>query len=152
LALQEGADLGTTPEGIEVSRSLLRYVRFLLSKGVRVRSVIVIGSRARGEWLPWSDTDVVIVVDQADKRLPRNEDALAIGLEARVFRPNELLKALEEFRLTALEAGDHGIPIYDDGFWHGFKARFEELREVYGLERTELGWLIRNPHGHHGSS
>ena len=152
MAFREGVDLGTTPEGVDVSRSLLRYVRFLLSEGVRVRSVIVIGSRARGDWLPWSDTDVIIVIGQADKRLPRNEDALAIGLEARVFRPDELLKALEEFRLTALEAGDHGIPIYDDGFWHEFKARFEELRRAYGLERTELGWLIRNPHGHRRSS
>jgi len=152
LAFREEVDLGTTPEGVDVSKSLLRYVRFLLSRGVRVRSVIVIGSRARGDWLPWSDTDVVIVIDQADKRLPRNEDALAIGLETRVFRPDELLKALEEFRLTALEAGDHGIPIYDDGFWHEFKARFEELRRAHGLERTELGWLIRNPHGHRRSS
>ncbi len=143
MAFYEGVDLGRTPEGADVLSKLISYVRFLLREGVRLRSVVVIGSRARGDWKPWSDTDVIIVVEQAEKRLPRNEDALAIGLEARVFRPEELFKALEEFRLTALEAGDQGVPVYDDGFWPTFKARFEELRRAYGLERTEVGWRVR---------
>ena len=136
-------DLGRTPEGLDVFEHLVRYVRFLLEEGVRLRCVVVMGSRARGDWEPTSDTDVLIVVDQAAKRLPRSRDALAIGLEVRVFRPEELLRALEEFRLTALEAGDHGVPIYDDGFWGEFKARFEEIKAAYGLERTGLGWRIQ---------
>jgi len=109
---------------------------------------VAIGSRARGEWRPWSDTDVVIVVEQDEKRLPFNEDALAICLEPRVFRPEEFLRALRELRLTALEAGDHGIPIYDDGFWPQFKAEFERIKRLYGLERSDIGWVVRRPEGH----
>ena len=145
MAFCEGPNLGQTPEEEDVLTRLRGYVRFLLSKGIRLKCVVVIGSRARGSWKPWSDTDVLIVVDQADKRLPRNEDALAIGLEARIFRPEELLRALEELRLTALEAGDHGVPIYDDGFWQFFKARFEETKKAYELERIDVGWRICKP-------
>jgi len=148
MAFCERADLGLTPEGVDVFEALCRYVRFLLSRGVQLKCLVAIGSRARGEWRPWSDTDVVIVVEQDEKRLPFNEDALAVCLEPRVFRPEELLRALRELRLTALEAGDHGIPIYDDGFWPRFKAEFDRIKRLYGLERGDVGWVVRKPEGH----
>ena len=145
MAFSKRVDLGVTPEGVDVFDALCRYVRFLLSRGVKLRCLVVIGSRARGSWKPWSDTDVLIVVDQADKRLPFDENAFKIDIEPRVFRPDELFRALRELRLTALEAGDHGVPIYDDGFWASFKAEFEKLRRALGLERIDVGWRVGAP-------
>ncbi len=142
MACGEGVDLGFTPEGLDVYEGLKDWLKALRDRGVKVRCAVVIGSRARGEWRPHSDTDVLIVVEE-DVRIPYLDEGMRIGVEARVYTAEGLLRALSELRLTPLEAGDHGIPIYDDGFWKLFKEEFERVKARYGLERIDIGWRVR---------
>jgi len=66
--LVEGAEkvlkrgIGTLWDGSSAAERLSRFVREV-GRLTNVHSVVVIGSRARGDWRPSSDIDVVIVAD-----------------------------------------------------------------------------------------
>ena len=139
-----GLDLGVTPEGERVSELLLAYVRELTSDArLGVRTVVVMGSRARGTWKPWSDTDLLVIAQVPARELPYTREAARINVELRAYRPDEFLKALWRLDVTALEAVHHGIVLHDDSFWPEALREFERVRAFYGLVREELGWRAR---------
>ena len=53
--------------GENVSAAPTEIIEALLRRPYRLRSFVVFGSRARGDWRPWSDTDVVIIIDGLDR-------------------------------------------------------------------------------------
>ncbi len=55
------------PNKERVFQFIKEYVE-KLKKNVNVKKVILIGSYARGDFLPSSDIDIVIVVEKSDKR------------------------------------------------------------------------------------
>ena len=137
----KGVDLGITPEGLSVAHLLVRYVRSLLSdRRLGVRAVVVMGSRARGEGKPWSDTDLLVIARVPQHELPYTDDAVRAGVELRAYTPEAFLKALWRLDLTALEAVHHGVILYDDGFWNEARREFEKVKAFYGLVRGDSWW------------
>ena len=64
---EKGIGLGTSESGEDVPTLMKKYAESLVSSELKVRSIVVMGSRARGDWKPWSDTDVLIIVEGIPK-------------------------------------------------------------------------------------
>jgi len=47
---------------------------------------------------------------------------------ARVFTPERFQELLRSFNLTALDALEEGVVLFDDGFWREVKAEFERMK------------------------
>ena len=152
--LGRGRRFGTTEFGADVEEELHHLLKGLLSCPHRLRSLVVFGSRARGDWKPWSDTDVVIIVEAKSIAkwaplhglgLPR--DAVEVAerscVEARVFTPERFRELLRSFNLTALDALEEGVVLFDDGFWREVKAEFERMKASGWVEKIPIGWRIR---------
>lgn len=134
-------DLGRDELGEDVLKLVYGYKVALEERGVRIRSLLVFGSRARGDYKPWSDIDVVVVAENLPK--VKRWEILWVGeVEPRGYTPEEFLEALWRLDLTALDACDEGRVIYDDGFWQEARGLFERVKEFYGLRKVEDGWQV----------
>ena len=150
----QGGRFGITEFGDDVEEELKRLLRGLLSCPHKLRSFVVFGSRARGDWKPWSDTDVVIIIEAREiakwaplRGLGLPEDALEAAerscVEARVFTPERFRELLRSFSLTALDALEEGIVLYDDGFWRELKTEFERMKASGQVEKIPIGWRVK---------
>jgi len=129
-------------------------IKALLRGPYRLRSFVVFGSRARGDWKPWSDTDVIIVIDGLDRPLkwralwelglPEEvvNRAHDIELEARIFTSEEFEEMLRSFSLTALDALEEGVVLYDDGFWRKMQSIFRRMKRDGLIKRIDDGWKV----------
>jgi len=146
-------DYGVNEEGFDVAISVEKYKEILLRSPLKVRTIVVMGSRARGDWKPWSDVDVLVVAENLPRGWSRSDvlqvlddTVIKAEIEVRGFTPDEFLKLLEELSLTALDAMDEGVIVYDDGYWKEAKAKFEEVKKAYELRRIDIGWeALRTP-------
>ena len=147
----EARDFGISEFGLDVAETLKKYVSILLKSSLRVRSVVLLGSRAKGNWKPWSDTDVVVIAESFPegygKRLVaiNPEETWGIGLEPRAYLPDDFIDAITALDLTALDAVHEGKIIFDDGFWERAKEAFEITKEAYKLRKIRNGWIAQEP-------
>jgi predicted nucleotidyltransferase len=141
-------DLGKDNFGRDVAENVGVYANLLRCRGVRLRAVLVLGSRAKGRWKPDSDVDLVVIADD----LPRKHyerwfvvrDApINMGADICACTSDEFLQYLEEFRIIALDAVLYGKIVYDDGLWSGILAHFAELEGKYRLKRYEVAETLR---------
>jgi predicted nucleotidyltransferase len=146
--------LGVDEFGRSIAEEMQRYVQILMKRGIKLHTVLVLGSRAKGGWKPSSDVDVTIIASN----LPRNEHypgilakislkrlfllsdiPLFIGVEpTRCCSREEFLKLLESFDIDALDAVYYGKVIYDDGFWEKAERKLEILEKTFNLSREKL--------------
>ena len=144
--------------GRDVEDGLLSYVQLLKQRGIKLHTVIVMGSRAKGRWKPQSDIDVTIIADN----LPRegrnslskrilalhkgfllSERPLYMGIEpSGCCSEDEFLKRLRQFDIQILDAIFYGKVIYDDGFWAKVIKEYETLMKKYSLEKLPLKELL----------
>ena len=47
--------------------------------------------------------------------------------------------------LTALDAMEEGIVLYDDGFWKEAQEAFQVAKREYGLKKIRDGWMALKP-------
>ena len=117
---------------------IARYIEELRGRGVNVSSVVLIGSRARGDWRPWSDIDLLIVVPKKELK-----GLIPVGLvDARIYTKEELEEAIDGCEVEVVEAFEDGVVISDDGTWEGLRARYLRVKERYGVKRYKEGWRI----------
>ncbi|RLI25621.1 nucleotidyltransferase domain-containing protein [Candidatus Bathyarchaeota archaeon] len=95
----------------KVLEELREYARRAVDRGAR--TVILIGSLARGDYTAFSDADIVIVSDNVPERsLDRITDfidpTLSVDVEPRVYTSRELLKMAEEGRKIVREILEYG--------------------------------------------
>ncbi len=145
---------GVNELGLPVDESLGKLLK-LLAERYKLRAFVVFGSRARGDWKPWSDTDVVIILELDaplkwgklwELDLPKEAFRLAgrACVEERIFTPKQFRELLRSFGFTALDALEEGVVLYDDGFWEGLKSEFEEMKRKKVVQKTEKGWILRS--------
>jgi predicted nucleotidyltransferase len=136
-------DLGKDNYGRDVAEYLTVYANLLKCRGVRLHTVLVLGSRAKGRWKPDSDVDIVVIADD----LPRahyerwfavRDAPINIGADICACTLEEFLRYLGEFRIMALDAVFYGRIVYDDGLWSEILAHFTELESKYRLNRYEI--------------
>jgi len=108
-----GIDIGKIWNGRPAIEYLANYIE-QLSRLTNVRAVVVISSRARGNWKLSSDIDAIIVVDKAISytELP------SLGIvDPRIYTVEELIDAIKAAEYELIEAFEEGKIVYDDEIW-----------------------------------
>jgi len=133
-----GIDIGKIWNGKPAIEYLVNYIE-QLSRLTNVRAVVVIGSRARGDWKLSSDIDAIIVVDKAISytELP------SLGIvDPRIYTVEELFNAIKTAEYELIEAFEEGKIIYDDGIWKEMRKIYEGVKERLKIHRYKTGWRI----------
>jgi predicted nucleotidyltransferase len=133
-----GIDIGKIWNGKLAIEYLANYIE-QLSKLTNVRAVVVIGSRARGDWKLSSDIDGIIVVDKdiSYTELP------SLGIvDPRIYTVEELFNAIKTAEYELIEAFEEGKIIYDDGIWKETRKIYEEVKERLKIRKYKKGWKI----------
>jgi Nucleotidyltransferase domain. len=131
-------DIGKIWNGKLAIEYLADYIE-QLSKLKNVRAVVVIGSRAKGNWKLSSDIDAIIVVDKAVSytELP------SLGMvDPRIYTVEELFDAIKTAEYELIEAFEEGKIIYDDGIWKEMQKTYEKVKERLKIRRYKKGWKI----------
>lgn len=146
-------DFGSTELKVNVKTELEKYVKLLTESPLKlgVRTIVLMGSRARGDWKTHSDTDVLVIAEN----LPRNHGRLlaalnppevwGLSLEPRAYTPDDFLDAIWALDLTVLDAVHEGIVLYDDDFWKKAREAFQAAKKEYGLKKIKAGWIALKP-------
>jgi predicted nucleotidyltransferase len=133
-----GIDIGKIWNGKPAIEYLADYIE-QLSRLTNVRAVVVIGSRARGDWKLSSDIDAIIIVDKAASytELP------SLGIvDPRIYTVEELIEAIKAAEYELIEAFEEGKIVYDDGIWKEMQKTYEEVKERLKIRRYKKGWKI----------
>lgn len=130
--------------------SLRRFLEALLSKRKgRVRSVILFGSMAKGNYTPHSDYDVFIVVEGEEARfIDRLSDYSSFSdgwVEPFTYTVEEVESMLRSYHPLLLDTLKDGIVLYDIGFWKLLREKFRRLLSEGIITPKKNGWDIAAP-------
>lgn len=139
--------LYSQPEAERLAKFLQRLLE---EKGEEVEFVVLYGSRARGDWKPWSDFDVLVglSVDDGKPFLRRLDEYWALKeplVQPLVYSRPEWERMVEEFRPLFLDALADGVVLFDRGGWENLKRRFERWLEEGKVRREGRLWRISRP-------
>lgn len=131
-------------------RELLeRAVRELVRLGASL--VMLFGSKARGDWGPWSDYDLLVVGDFGGlsylERIRVILEALShipLPLEPHPYTLEEALSMLERGSPTIVDALEEGVVLHDSGVLGVLRTRYEELTRR-GLRRSRTSIILPEP-------
>lgn len=160
-SLSQHSYLGIDDTGRDVASELMVYAEYLQNRKVKLHTLLVLGSRAKGRAKPESDVDVLIIAS----RLPGKSSAeltnfaqkimdikrsflltdtrISIGIQpSGCCSKEEFLQWLHEFKILAWDAICYGKEVYDDGFWQYALKASKEIEEKYGLEERELKHIL----------
>jgi predicted nucleotidyltransferase len=157
----EELDLGVDKLGRNITFCLKQYVTLLRSRGLKIHTLIVLGSRAKGRGKPDSDVDVMIIASNLPgvktpefinfpqkimnikQRLLLSDFPLCIGVQpSACCSREEFLNWLKDFKAVALDAIYYGKVIYDDGFWEKALQLFKKLEKEYRLNGTKIKEML----------
>ena len=133
-----GIDIGKIWNERPAIEYLANYIE-QLSKLTNVRAVVVIGSRARGDWKLSSDIDAIIIVD---KDISYTELPSLGMVDPRIYTVEELIEAIKTAEYELIEAFEEGKIIYDDGIWKETRKTYEEAKERLKIRKYKKGWKI----------
>ncbi|MEM1742063.1 MAG: nucleotidyltransferase domain-containing protein [Desulfurococcaceae archaeon] len=125
---------------------LIKIVEKILSS-FKTYAVILFGSRARGDYKPWSDYDILIIADFRDKYLDRIGNILELidntnlTIEPHPYTLKEAIEMLKKGNPIIVDAISEGIILYS-------REEFKELLKLYeellrkGLKKSETSIII----------
>ena len=138
-------------KGIRQVADALRALLEVLRAEYPISSIVVFGSRGRGDFLADSDVDVGVISPAfADLPAPERIDRILknwegrLALEAVGLTPDELAACKSALCWEILE---DGVAIFDDGTFRKARVRFQKIKERQGLRRTNYGWSMGKPAG-----
>lgn len=124
----------------------------LLSRfAANLASVVLYGSYAENRETPYSDIDILIIVNKgfADWREKRavevalRRETLSIGqISPKVMTSKELLSAIVNYNPLALNAISSGKILYDTGVFKKAKKQFKNLQGGKIIKTEEGYWEI----------
>jgi predicted nucleotidyltransferase len=104
-----------------------------IRKRVSLYAFIVFGSQARGNALPYSDYDIVIIANFKEKYLDRSkwlvQIAPAIPIDIFCYTPSEFDMLFNQYNLTAINAIDEGIFLMGEQFLEKYEKRLKLFKE-----------------------
>ncbi len=138
----------SSKERPKISPEIERFVKRIVDYFNGDVTVILFGSRARGDYNRASDYDLIVIsrklsgnfLARTKPLYELNEEFLPVDVLA--YTPAEFLKALENLSPSALDAMKEGIVLHDNGFYEVARRHFEELKRR-GM-RKEKYWVIRS--------
>ncbi len=116
-----------------------------------LRSVILFGSYTKGAAQPYSDIDVLIILNRKFANWTERRD-LEIELRKRLYRTvgqvspkvgsvEELEAALKAHNPLILNILDSGIALYDDGAFTKLKEHFKQITSTEVVRRADY-WEV----------
>lgn len=133
-----------------MSDELQAYVKRLV-ESINPMSMILYGSRARGDFKPSSDYDIIVIAENLPEFTQRwnllCKYRTKIPLEPHGFTPEEFLAMIANCNPAALDAIYEGRVLHDRGFIQTAMVKFGEICDRYKLKKKENGWISLNPTG-----
>jgi len=118
-----------------------------LRERFRVHAVILFGSRARGDFKPWSDYDILVIADFREKYLDRIGVILEVlsdvelNIEPHLYTLEEVKDMLRKGSPMMVDALSEGKVLYGDREFEEVRALYEDLVRR-GLRRTETSIIV----------
>jgi len=132
---------------MSVDNELLKKVVKCLVRKLNVKAIILFGSRARGDWGPWSDYDLLIIADFGEKYLDRIKTILEIlsdiplNVEPHPYTLKETLEMLRRGNPLIVDALEEGKVLYRTSDLKKLVELYKELKRR-GLSRTETSIIL----------
>ena len=136
-------------QGLPRWRSLESYIEKLLSSDKRgkVKSIVLHGSMARGDYDYSSDIDLLIVVSEEsgriDERIYEYSEYSDGWVQPLVYTGEEVMEMFNGFNPLILNALKDGVALVDDGFWSDLKKRFDGMEGEGKLKRRGDSWIVK---------
>jgi len=130
-----------------VSNDVLKEVVERLVRKLGVKAIILFGSRARGDWLPWSDYDLLVIADFKEKYLDRLRRILEIvsdvpvNIEPHPYTLEEATEMLRRGNPTIVDALEEGIVLYASKDLEVLKKIYKEMKRR-GLKRSNTTIIL----------
>ncbi len=119
---------------------LVREVR----RRYKVYAIILFGSRARGDWLPHSDYDILVVADFEGPLLDRIYELSGFVKGPIEFHPytlDEVKDLLKRGVPSIVDALEEGLVLYEDKKFEEVRELFKEMKEK-GLRRSDVTIIL----------
>ena len=115
-------------------------------------TIILSGSTALEEEMPWSDVDLIVIADFKKPFLQRLEE-LAPSVDSRFsfevagYTLQEFMDMLDSLNIKAIEAIEEGFPVRSGPGYKELKRKLNELKSM-GIRRTKCSYrLEQTPSG-----
>lgn len=118
-----------------------------LAARYRLTAVILFGSRARGDWVPWSDYDLLIIGGFKKNYIDRIGDILEllsdikIPVEPHPYTLEEALDMLRKGSPLIFDAVEEGVVLYKGNGYEKLLETFQKLREK-GMRRGSISIIL----------
>jgi len=109
-----------------------------------VYAIILFGSRARGDWLPHSDYDLLVVADFQESFLDRIYELSGLARGPVEFHPYTLDEVKDMLRRgvpSIVDALEEGIVLYEREEFGEVRRLFEEMKRK-GLRRSDVSVIL----------
>ncbi len=126
---------------------LINIVEILRKNLDHLDAIILFGSRARGDWRPWSDYDLLIIAEFREKYLDRIGKIfnilkdIRIPIEPHPYTLEEALELLRNGNPTIIDAIEEGKILFITDRGKKLYEEFKRLRNL-GLKRTKTTIII----------
>jgi predicted nucleotidyltransferase len=110
-----------------------------------VHWLVLFGSRARGDYKPWSDYDILVIADFDEEYLERIRKIYEVvdpRVEVHPYRLDEALKMLDRGVPSIVDALEHGVVFFEDQSIRALREKFKALRSAGLLRRTKTSIII----------
>lgn len=132
-----------------VTKKLILELREIFQESLR--GAILFGSYAKSTAQPYSDIDILIILNRKFANRTERRD-LEIELRKRLYRTvgqvspkvgtvEELKAALNNLNPLILNILDSGVPLYDDGAFDKLKERFKQIVPAKIMRRADY-WEV----------
>ncbi|MDH5806808.1 MAG: nucleotidyltransferase domain-containing protein [Candidatus Methanomethylicaceae archaeon] len=128
------------------NEELLKVVKKILEK-FHVDVIILFGSRARGDYKPWSDYDILIIANFKEKYLDRIAEILEllneikITIEPHPYTLKEAIEMLKKGNPIIVDAISEGLILYEGEGLKELLKVYEELLKK-GLKKSEVSIIL----------
>lgn len=126
---------------------LLLEVANRLIERFKVKVIILFGSRARGEWKPWSDFDLLIIADFDENYLERLKSILdclgdvKLPVEPHPYTINEALEMLRKGNPAIIDALENGVILYAGEEYEKLKNAYLQMKKK-GLRKSKTTIIL----------
>ena len=108
--------------------------------------VILFGSQARGDFLPYSDIDLMVIGDFKEKFIDR---AINIykkfdgeqAIDVFCYTPEEFDVMFFKGVVSTLDSIDEGIPLWGNEFFNKYQGKLAKLKQI-GLKKDPPVWIL----------
>lgn len=129
------------------NEELLNKAVEIIIRKLNVKAIILFGSRARGDWLPWSDYDLLVIADFKEKYIDRIKTVLELvedvplNIEPHPYTLKEALEMLKKGNPTIVNALEEGKILYSTEELTELIRTYEELKRK-GLRKTKTSVIV----------